>query len=78
MRLASAYAFRPTEDGGLGLDRLQILVAEGNEGSQRVARAVGATEVGRDRRCYHVPDGTVMDCVRFDLLHSDLSGQQPG
>jgi RimJ/RimL family protein N-acetyltransferase len=42
--------------------------ADGNLGSQAVARTSGFTETGRDRSCYLVSDGRVVDLVRFDLL----------
>ena len=40
----------------------------GNEGSQAVALALGFTETGRDRLCYDLYDGSIVDLVRFDLL----------
>ncbi len=68
LRLGIARAFAPVEAGGFGLARLSLGVGAGNEGSQRVARAAGFTETGRDRQCYRLADGRVVDLVRFDLL----------
>jgi RimJ/RimL family protein N-acetyltransferase len=71
LRRVVAYAFLPTHQQGLGLERVSLGAADGNLGSQRVARACGFTETGRDRRCYELHDTTVVDLVRFDLLRSD-------
>lgn len=68
LRLAAAHAFRAESQGGLGLHRLSLGAAEGNVASQRVARAGGFIETGRDRRCYELADGSVVDLIRFDLL----------
>jgi RimJ/RimL family protein N-acetyltransferase len=68
LRLALAKAFTAEADGGYGLDRVSLDAAEGNLASQAVARACGFTQSGRDRRCYWLPDGRVVDQLRFDLL----------
>ncbi len=68
MRLVLDQAFRPEADGGYGLDRVSLDAGDGNLGSQAVARTSGFTETGRDRACYLMLDGRVVDLVRFDLL----------
>lgn len=71
LRLVLGHAFRAASEGGLGLERIHLGAGDGNEASQHVARAVGFTETGRDRRCYDLPDGSVVDLIRFDLLVSE-------
>ncbi|MGH3446632.1 MAG: GNAT family N-acetyltransferase [Nocardioidaceae bacterium] len=72
VRLVTAHAFTSAEQGGLGLERVSLGAAEGNIGSQRVARAAGFTETGHNRHSYDLPDGSVVDMVLFDLLKSEL------
>jgi len=74
VRLAAAHAFSPKAHGGLGRERLALLTAATNHGSQAVARRCGFVEVGRDRQDEILGDGTVVDLVRFDLLRSDRCG----
>jgi RimJ/RimL family protein N-acetyltransferase len=71
LRRAIDHAFGDEADGGLGLSRLQVLAGDGNAASHRVARSSGFTETGRDRRCYLLGDGRVVDMVRFDLLRAE-------
>jgi len=68
VRLAVRHAFIPREDGGLGRQRLQLIVADGNSASQHIARVNGFMKVGRDRQAERLDDGTFADLVRFDLL----------
>ena len=68
VRAAVGHGFSPTTDGGLGLRRVLLRTAGSNVASQRVALALGMTEVGRDRLAETLGDGTVEDMVRFDLL----------
>ncbi|MBA2443818.1 MAG: GNAT family N-acetyltransferase [Nocardioidaceae bacterium] len=68
IRLALGPAFTSEDEGGYGLHRLSLGAGEGNSGSQAVARACGFTETGRDRQCYDLNDGSVVDLIRFDLL----------
>ena len=68
VRLAVRHAFIPREDGGLGRQRLQLGVAEGNSASAHIALANGFVEVGRDRQAEPLGDGSFVDLVRFDLL----------
>ena len=73
LRLAVRHAFRAESQGGLGLQRLSLGAADGNDASQRVAASCGFLATGRDRRCYELADGSAVDLVRFDLLKSDAS-----
>jgi RimJ/RimL family protein N-acetyltransferase len=68
MRLVLEQAFRPVAQGGYGLGRVSLDAGDGNLGSQAVARSSGFTQTGRDRACYLMLDGRVVDLVRFDLL----------
>jgi RimJ/RimL family protein N-acetyltransferase len=77
LRLVIGHAFTATEHGGLGLERIHLGAGDGNEASQRVARSLGFTETGRDRRCYELDDGSVVDLVRFDLLVSEWTADRP-
>jgi ribosomal-protein-alanine N-acetyltransferase len=72
LRAVITHAFTPLDEGGLGLERVQLLAGDGNMASQGVARSCGFTEVGRDRRSYDLYDGTIVDLVRFDLLRSEF------
>jgi RimJ/RimL family protein N-acetyltransferase len=68
VRLAARFALLPRAQGGLGLARLVIRVAEGNTASQRVALGAGFLPAGRDRRAELLRDGTVQDLLRYDAL----------
>jgi RimJ/RimL family protein N-acetyltransferase len=68
VRLAVRHAFIPREDGGLGRQRLQLGVADGNSASSHIALANGFVEVGRDRQAEPLGNGIFVDLVRFDLL----------
>ena len=71
-RLAVRHALLPGEEGGLGMDRMLLRAADGNEASQRVARRLGFTRAGVDRAANRMRDGALVDDVRFDLLATDL------
>ncbi|SOC52467.1 GNAT family N-acetyltransferase [Ornithinimicrobium cerasi] len=73
VRTAVGHGFSPATDGGLGLRRVLLRTAGSNVASQRVALALGMTEVGRDRLAETLGDGTVEDMVRFDLLEDEPS-----
>ena len=66
--LVVRHAFVPEEDGGLGLQRLQVYAAEANTASRHVIEANGFVEMGRERRSTRLRDGTVMDSIYYDLL----------
>lgn len=70
-RLAVRHAFLPRDDGGLGLRRLRLNVASGNEASAAIALRNGFVEVGRDRLAEPLGDGTFVDLIRFDQLAAD-------
>jgi RimJ/RimL family protein N-acetyltransferase len=74
LRSVVAFAFTPLEAGGVGLERLSLLAGDGNDASIGIARSLGFTEVGRDRRCYDLNDGRIVDLVRFDLLREEFRG----
>lgn len=68
VRLVARHALLPEADGGLGLSRVMLRAAEGNLGSQSIARRVGFRHTGTDRDGELLRDGTVLDMLRFDLL----------
>ncbi|HLR94689.1 MAG TPA: GNAT family N-acetyltransferase [Jiangellaceae bacterium] len=70
--LAVRHAFAATESGGLGLDRLELGRAEGNDASAHVAETNGFRHIGRVRAAEPLGDGTLVDLHRYDLLPSDL------
>ena len=72
MRIGLAHAFAPADEGGVGLERVSLNAGVGNHGSLGVARSCGFTETGRDRRCYDLDDGSIVDLVRFDLLRDEF------
>jgi RimJ/RimL family protein N-acetyltransferase len=72
LRAALRHAFAPASAGGLGLERISLSAAPGNVGSVAVARRCGFRETGRDRRCYRLSDGSVVDVLRFDLLADEF------
>jgi RimJ/RimL family protein N-acetyltransferase len=69
--LVLRHAFVDDEDGGLGLARLQVLHAPGNEGSRRVIARNGFVETGRPRRDHRIGDGSLADSVGYDLLREE-------
>lgn len=73
LRLALGHAFASEQAGGLGLQRVSLGAAATNPASQGVARACGFAETGRDRRCYDLPDGSVADLARFDILAEEFA-----
>lgn len=72
VRVLVRHAFNPVAKGGGGLRRVHLSAAEGNEASRRVALKAGFQQVGRDRRSRHLPDGAVVDYLRFDLLAEEV------
>lgn len=64
----------PIEDGGLGLQRVEIAAGAENLASRHVIESVGFTEVGLERQGTRTSDGTVMDTVRYDVLADEWSG----
>ncbi len=73
LRAVARHALLPVVEGGLGLDRVFLRIAESNAGSLAVARSAGFVESGRDRKAQRFTDGTpAEDHVRFDLLAGEL------
>ena len=67
--LVAQFAFKK-----LGLNRLEIVVATENKGSQRVAEKVGALREGILRKRIVVSDN-VYDAFMFSLLADDFRGE---
>lgn len=68
LRAVSAYAFMPGAQGGLGLRRLTLGVAAGNDASLAVAERCGFEQVGRARSAELLGDGSVVDLLLFDRV----------
>jgi RimJ/RimL family protein N-acetyltransferase len=73
VRAAARHCLIPAVEGGLGLDRVLIRVAEPNTPSAAVARSAGFTLTGRDRSGERLRDGRTVDFLRFDLLAEELA-----
>jgi RimJ/RimL family protein N-acetyltransferase len=69
--LVVRHAFTAAARGGLGLQRLIVLVAEGNSASRRVIEANGFVQVGRERRGTRLRDGSLVDTACYDMLVED-------
>jgi RimJ/RimL family protein N-acetyltransferase len=76
-RLVIRHGFVPPEDGGLGLQRLQVFAAEENTASRRVIEGNGFTQVGRDRRGTRLRDGRLVDTIGYDMLAEEWSAAAP-
>ncbi len=72
--LAVRHAFAAEADGGLGLVRVQISAADGNDASHRVILANGFVPTGRERRSLRLGDGSLVDCLCYDLLVEEYAG----
>ncbi len=72
VRAVARHCLLPRVEGGLGLDRVLIRVAEPNTASAAVARSAGFTLTGRDRDGERLADGRTVDFLRFDLLATEL------
>lgn len=68
LRLLVRHAFTPSADGGLGLRRLTLGRAEGNEASATVAERAGFRECGVEHAAERLGDGTFADLHRYELL----------
>ena len=66
VRLTAEFGFRE-----LGLHRVEIVAAVGNDASQRAAQKAGATREGVLRNRI-VLRGEVLDAVMFSLIPQDL------
>ena len=69
--LVVQHAFAAEASGGLGLRRLFVRAAVGNDASVHVALSQGFVETGRERGAEVLRDGTVVDMRVFDLLASE-------
>lgn len=74
--LMLVHAFAPEDHGGLGLNRISLNAGVGNAGSQSLALSLGFTQTGRDRQCYDLDDGSVVDLIRFDMLKSEFNARR--
>ncbi len=70
LELLIPYAWRPVDDGGLGLYQLTAGCAAGNRASARALRRAGFALVGTERQAIRV-DESADDALVFDLLASD-------
>jgi RimJ/RimL family protein N-acetyltransferase len=70
--LVVRHCFTPCDEGGLGLVRLEAIVAEGNTGSRHVVESNGFTRVGLERRALRIGDGSLVDALRYDVLCEDV------
>jgi RimJ/RimL family protein N-acetyltransferase len=68
--LVLAHAFRPAEQGGLGLVRVQGVAAVGNDASARVLERIGMRRAGVYRAYVNMRTGRT-DAVLFDALGGD-------
>jgi RimJ/RimL family protein N-acetyltransferase len=71
-RLALRHAFVGVEDGGLGLERVRAIAAEGNAASRRVLEKAGFTYQGRERRLVVVQGGELADAAIYDNLITEF------
>jgi RimJ/RimL family protein N-acetyltransferase len=72
-RLMLRHAFVPVEDGGLGLQRVRAIAAEGNAASRRVLERAGLTLQGRERGIVLVQGGTPADAAIYDVVAGELT-----
>ncbi|WP_446665405.1 GNAT family N-acetyltransferase [Flexivirga sp. B27] len=68
LEAVTSYAFMPEAHGGLGLRRVHIGIAEGNDRSAAVADRAGYREFGCARRAERLGDGTVVDLHLYERL----------
>ncbi|HWC23275.1 MAG TPA: GNAT family N-acetyltransferase [Flexivirga sp.] len=68
LRAVTAYAFMPGARGGLGLRRMTLAVAVGNDASIAVAERCGFQQIGRARSAEVLGDGSIVDLLLFDRV----------
>jgi RimJ/RimL family protein N-acetyltransferase len=68
-----AHAFRPVEDGGLGLTRLHAATNSDNYVSQSILRSAGFTQWGADHQAWRQADRSLSDGTYFELLASEVA-----
>ena len=71
VRLMTGHAFAPVDAGGLGLRRLVLAHALGNDASAKVALRNGFRHTGTERAAERLGDGTWADLLWYDLLATD-------
>ncbi len=78
-RMLIAHAFRPGDQGGVGLVRLQAITAVGNDASAALLLRLGMRRAGLYRAFVQTREGR-SDAVLYDLLSDDVasSGQVTG
>lgn len=72
VRLMISHAFAPTSGSGLGLRRLVLAHAAGNEASRKAAVRNRFTAYGVERAAERLGDGTLADLHWYELLAADL------
>lgn len=72
VRLMVRHAFIPIDDGGLGLLRLKVVHADGNDASRAVIERAGFHHLGVERAAHRLRDGTIVDNHVYDLIADDL------
>lgn len=70
------HAFRPSEEGGLGLTRLHAGTDLDNLASQAILEGIGFRRWGQDRLAYRNGVGELTDGAYFELLHTDDRADQ--
>ena len=73
VRTMLRHALTPAEEGGLGLLRVQISHADGNDASRHVIEQCGFRHTGRERRSLRLRDDRLVDALNYDLLAEELS-----
>jgi RimJ/RimL family protein N-acetyltransferase len=68
VRLLVRHAFTPEADGGLGLRRLVLAHADGNDASRVVAERAGFQRFGTETRAERLGDGSWVDMHWYELL----------
>ena len=59
----------------MGLHRVAIRHARGNEGSRRAIEAIGFHPAGTLRLAEELGDGSLVDLQQYDLLPADLPAE---
>lgn len=73
LRRVVQHALTPRDQDGMGLSRLTIAHARGNQGSRRAIERAGFHPVGTMRRADDLGDGSTADLIWYDLLPEELS-----
>jgi RimJ/RimL family protein N-acetyltransferase len=71
VRLVVRHAFIAAEDGGLGLRRLLLAHADGNDASRKVAVRNSFVHTGTERAAERLGDGSYAELHWYDLLVTD-------